>query len=87
MSGHLNDYSFIRLTVWIIIISIDKLLIRLNVWTVERLNIWTCVQLNIWTSEQLNVWTLEQLNVWTIVQLNVWTEEWQNIQLSVQSLN
>lgn len=95
MSGHLNDCSFIRLTAWIIICSIDKLLIRLNVWTTERLNVWTCVQLNVWTPEQLNVWTLEQLNVWTleqlnvwtIVQLNVWTEEWKNIQLNVQSLN
>lgn len=98
MSGHLNDCSFIRLTAC----SIDKLLIRLsvwtverlnvwtpeqlNVWTTERLNVWTCVQLNVWTTERLNNWTSEQLNVWTAEHLNVWTEEWPNIRLYVQSL-
>lgn len=79
MSGHLNDCSFIRLTDWIIIRSIENLLIRLNVWTPERLNL--C------STERLNSWTAEQLNVWTIAQLNVWTEEWPNILLYVQSLN
>lgn len=85
MSGHLNDFSFIRLNGWIINNSFDKLIIRMNVWTLEQLNAWTSEPLFNWTSERLNNWTIERLNIWTSERLNVWTEERPNIQLYVRS--